>query len=83
MILVFQEIGGLKTLQCLDVSENRLEELPEEIGGLESLTDFIVSSNVLHELPEGIGKRLSFVLYMPLSETFQTFQTIWLLLRYV
>ena len=43
-------------MQCLDVSENRLEELPDEIGGLESLTDFILSSNALHELPEGIGR---------------------------
>lgn len=46
-------------LQCLDVSENRIEDLPEEIGGLESLTLLIVSSNSLHELPDGIGKRIT------------------------
>jgi len=40
----------------LDVSENRVEELPEEIGGLISLSLLIVSSNTLHELPEGIGQ---------------------------
>ena len=53
---VNQEIGEISTLQCLDVSENRIEELPEEISGLISLSLLIVSSNTLHELPEGIGE---------------------------
>lgn len=48
-------MGELKKLQCLDVSENHIAELPEEIGGLESLTDLILTKNTFHELPEGIG----------------------------
>lgn len=49
-----QEIGQLTKLQILDLSENRLEELPDSIGGLELLTDLIVSVNNLHDLPDGI-----------------------------
>ncbi|EPY83018.1 PDZ-domain protein scribble-like protein [Camelus ferus] len=51
-----REIGNLKNLLCLDVSENRLERLPEEISGLTSLTDFVISQNLLEVLPDGIGK---------------------------
>lgn len=52
----WQEIGNLKNLVCLDVSENRLEDLPEEIGGLENLTDLHLSQNVIEILPDGIGQ---------------------------
>lgn len=54
--LVSQEVGNLKNLLCLDVSENKLECLPEEISGLTSLTDLLVSQNLLQVLPDGIGK---------------------------
>uniref|UniRef100_A0A8C4VJV7 Leucine rich repeat containing 1 n=1 Tax=Gopherus evgoodei TaxID=1825980 RepID=A0A8C4VJV7_9SAUR len=56
-----QEIGNMKNLLCLDVSENKLERLPEEISGLTSLTDLLVSQNLLEVLPDGIGnlKKLS------------------------
>ena len=53
---LWQEIGNLKNLTQIDVSENQLEHLPEEIGGLTSLTDFILSQNQLDYLPEGISK---------------------------
>lgn len=51
-----QEIGNLKNLLCLDVSENRLERLPEEISGLTSLTYLVISQNLLETIPEGIGE---------------------------
>lgn len=51
-----QEVGNLKNLLCLDVSENKLECLPEEINGLTSLTDLLVSQNLIQVLPDGIGK---------------------------
>lgn len=54
-----QEIGDLKQLQQLDVTENRLVRLPEQIGGLCNLTDLHLSQNQLSELPDGIGKPLS------------------------
>lgn len=41
---------------CLDVSENRLEELPTELGGLVLLTDLLLSQNLLQRLPDGIGQ---------------------------
>nr|XP_013004399.1 leucine-rich repeat-containing protein 1 [Cavia porcellus] len=50
------EIGNLKNLLCLDVSENKLERLPEEISGLTSLTDLVISQNLLETIPDGIGK---------------------------
>ena len=49
-------LGNLKNLTQLDVSENKLEQLPEEIAGLTQLTDFILSQNHLEYLPEGLGK---------------------------
>jgi len=48
-------VGNLKNLTQLDVSENKLEQLPEEIAGLTQLTDFILSQNHLEYLPEGLG----------------------------
>lgn len=50
------EIGQLKSLVCLDVSENHLEDLPDEIGGLQSLTDLHLSQNMIEKLPDGIGQ---------------------------
>lgn len=46
----------MKSLLCLDVSENKMERLPEELGGLVSLTDLLVSQNLIDALPESIGK---------------------------
>lgn len=46
----------MKSLLCLDVSENKIERLPEELGNLPLLTDLLVSQNVLDALPESIGK---------------------------
>ena len=53
---LLQELGRLKRLTQLDVSENKLERLPEEIGGLVSLTDLLLSQNQLEFLPDGIGQ---------------------------
>ncbi len=69
----FQAIGNLRNLTQLDVSENKLEQLPEEISGLTQLTDFILSQNHIEYLPEGIGNTNCFVLLKPaigdISET--------------
>ena len=54
--VVFQEIGNLKKLTQLDVSENQLDYLPSEIGGLVSLTDLSLSQNNIEYLPDGIGR---------------------------
>ena len=54
--LLFQTIGDLKLLNQLDVSENKLEDLPEEIGNLSNLTDLHLSINILERLPDTIGK---------------------------
>ena len=51
-------MGSMKSLLCLDVSENKLVHLPEELGGLLSLTDLLVSQNVIDALPESIGKHV-------------------------
>lgn len=54
--VVIQEIGRLRSLKCLDLSENRLEDLPDQLGDLSSLEDLILSQNFLEELPDGIGR---------------------------
>ena len=51
-----QEINRLQQLQQLDLSENKLESLPEEIGGLYSLTDLVLSKNSLEQLPASFGR---------------------------
>ena len=56
-------LGNLKNLTQLDVSENKLEQLPEEIAGLTQLTDCILSQNHLEYLPEGLGKKCYYVLF--------------------
>ena len=56
MFFQLQEIGNLRKLTQIDISENKLERLPEEINGLINLTDLILSQNQLENLPEGIGK---------------------------
>ena len=50
-----QEIGLLRQLLYLDVSQNRLEWLPPEVECLQSLTDLYLSNNLLLELPDNIG----------------------------
>lgn len=51
-----QEVERLRQLQQLDLSENKLEALPEEIGGLASLTDLVLSKNSLEQLPNSFGR---------------------------
>jgi len=48
---------------CLDLSENKLETIPDSIGELLNLTDLTLSSNCLEVLPDSIGKTfyLSFI----------------------
>jgi len=50
-----QEIGNLRRLAQLDLSENKLTKLPEEIGCLANLTDLLLSQNQLEYLPDSIG----------------------------
>lgn len=51
-----QELGNLRRLVCLDVSENKLEQLPGELSGLVALTDLLLSQNLLENIPDGIGE---------------------------
>lgn len=51
-----QELGNLRRLVCLDVSENKLELLPSEISGLVALTDLLLSQNLLENIPDGVGE---------------------------
>lgn len=49
----------MRRLVCLDVSENRLAELPSEISGLIALTDLLLSQNILELVPDSIGEIIS------------------------
>lgn len=52
-----QELGNLRRLVCLDVSENHLEELPSELNGLLALTDLLLTQNLLEVVPDSIGEK--------------------------
>lgn len=52
----WQEIGNLKKLTQIDVSENQLTYIPDEICGLQNLTDLCLSQNDLEDIPEGVGE---------------------------
>lgn len=52
-----KELGNLRRLVCLDVSENRLEELPSELNGLLALTDLLLTQNLLEIVPDSIGEK--------------------------
>lgn len=45
-----------RNLEQLDVSENKLNVLPEDIGELSRLTDLNVSQNCLQVFPNSIGQ---------------------------
>ena len=49
-----EEVNSLRKLACFDVSENKLEILPE-LYGLEALTDLHLSQNLLEILPDSVG----------------------------
>ena len=55
LCILLQEIGNLHELNCLDISENRLEDVPYEISGLRNLTDLHLSQNSIEFLPDTIG----------------------------
>lgn len=62
-VSALQELGSMRSLLCLDVSENKMERLPEELGGLVSLIDLLVSQNLIDALPESIGEGVRPALY--------------------
>ncbi len=49
-----KEIGNLKFLEMLDVSENRIEWIADEVGNADSLTDLHATTNLLVEIPENL-----------------------------
>jgi Leucine-rich repeat (LRR) protein len=53
-----KEICNLKKLTQLDLSENKVERLPDELGNMQSLSDLLLSQNQLDYLPDSIGKCL-------------------------
>jgi len=55
MLCWLKEIGALKQLMQLDVSENKLERLPDSIGQLDRLSDLHLSDNQIDYLPDSFG----------------------------
>jgi len=55
LISIPPEIGGLKNLEMLGLSENKLTRLPEEIGNLTDLDFLYLSKNQLTSLPKSVG----------------------------
>ena len=50
-----QELGNLRNLRFLELSENHLMLLPDTIGQLANLTDLYLNDNLLTFLPESLG----------------------------
>lgn len=50
-----KEICNLKKLTQLDLSENKIEKLPDDLGAMTSLSDLLLSQNQLEYLPDSIG----------------------------
>lgn len=57
---VLQNIGHLVKLTCLDLTENKLESIPDSIGGLVAVTDLTLSHNFLEALPDSVGTIMLF-----------------------
>jgi Leucine-rich repeat (LRR) protein len=55
MLSIPEEIGRLNAMTTLDLSVNRISELPAAIGGCVSMVTLRASENRLTELPAGIG----------------------------
>ena len=47
-----ESIGGLESLECLDLSRNHLGTLPESIDGWRAMQRLVISENQLTALPE-------------------------------
>ncbi|KAF7237162.1 hypothetical protein EYD10_16110, partial [Varanus komodoensis] len=73
-----KELGNLRRLVCLDVSENKLEQLPGEISGLVALTDLLLSQNLLESIPDGQLKQLSILKHLPFALTSLNLKALWL-----
>jgi Leucine-rich repeat (LRR) protein len=50
-----ENIGRLKSLKMLDISNNHLQWLPDSITELENLEELSVKNNLIHYLPKNIG----------------------------
>lgn len=53
---------------CVDLSRNRLRELPEKLSSIEATTDLKLKCNQLDTLPEWLGQRLKHLRYLELSQ---------------
>lgn len=69
-----QELGNLRRLVCLDVSENKLEQLPNEVSGLVALTDLLLSQNLLECIPDGIGEYCQMGASLPWQCSWRSFR---------
>ena len=56
------DIGQLKNLRYLDLTENSLSWIADEIGDCEMLTDLHLTTNNLTLLPENLCKYLTTIL---------------------
>ena len=53
-----QEIGELRKLEILDLSDNQVENIPDEICGCEAMTHLTLAQNYLQHLPRDLGELL-------------------------
>lgn len=57
---------------CVDLSRNRLQELPDEMAKITTTTDLKLSYNLLTNVPEWVGENFARLQYLDLSKNLLT-----------
>lgn len=71
-IFLLQEIAQLANLTILDLTKNRLSNLPTRLDHMTSLKDLLVSENFLESVPSSLGQMANlYQLKLDMNRLFQ------------
>jgi Leucine-rich repeat (LRR) protein len=55
MLVTLRQIFGLPQMEILDLSRNKISEIPSDIESLKALRVFSIQHNSIEDLPKGLG----------------------------